>query len=555
MGSEDFYPEERPVRTVRGRRVLDRAARVTVEAFRRFVETTGHVTVAERTPSRADYPRVDPALLVPGSLVFQRAAAPVALDDHRAGGRMCPARTGGNPRVPDPRSTPVPSTPSRMWRTPTPPRTPLGPGARSRPRPSGSTRHAEGSKAPTTRGATSISGRAGDGEHLARRVSRPEPVRRRLRRNVAVAAFPPNGFGLYDMTGNVWEWTCDPFSGGESSGDGSRVTSSRADRTCPPRTTACATGPRRAKARRRTPRPRTSASAASSGPVPLARQADRDHQEPEVQERTDTDDEPLPARDGVRADGPHPRVEHRRPRGDEEADGGDDRESYASPSCLPKIQYATIHARGHNAKTKSRAARMRLPALGTRRLRRVRCGRGSWPKEVIVARCSPRSPRPSSSEAGDSGRDLRPARPQIVVAWGIDSRLSGHGPPPAPPDGAVLRVVVADDSYLVREALRHLLDTDPRVDLVATCEDGRRTGRDGRGASCPTWSSPTSACRRRATTEGIVFANRLRETHPEIGVVVVSQYADPRYGAGAAGQRLRSAAPTCSRTACATAST
>jgi DNA-binding NarL/FixJ family response regulator len=41
-----------------------------------------------------------------------------------------------------------------------------------------------------------------------------------------------------------------------------------------------------------------------------------------------------------------------------------------------------------------------------------------------------------------------------------------------PVDRDLPRVVIADDSYLVREALGHLLETDPRVDLVARCEDG-----------------------------------------------------------------------------------
>ena len=76
----------------------------------------------------------------------------------------------------------------------------------------------------------------------------------------------------------------------------------------------------------------------------------------------------------------------------------------------------------------------------------------------------------------------------------------------------------------------HLLDTDPRVDLVATCQDGLQLAETVEAEDCPMWSSPTSACRRPATTEGVAFANRLRESHPDIGVVVVSQYADPRYG-------------------------
>ena len=106
---------------------------------------------------------------------------------------------------------------------------------------------------------------------------------------------------------------------------------------------------------------------------------------------------------------------------------------------------------------------------------------------------------------------------------------SGSEPQPVPSDGPVLRVVIADDSYLVREALGHLLATDPRVDLVATCEDGTQLAATVE-ALLPDVVVTDIRMPPSGDDEGIVFANRLRETHPEIGVVVVSQYADPRYG-------------------------
>ena len=72
MGSDDHYPEERPVHevTVDGFWMDDHP--VTVAEFRRFVQATGHVTLAERAPDPADYPDARPDLLVPGSLVFHR---------------------------------------------------------------------------------------------------------------------------------------------------------------------------------------------------------------------------------------------------------------------------------------------------------------------------------------------------------------------------------------------------------------------------------------------------------------------------------------------------
>jgi DNA-binding NarL/FixJ family response regulator len=107
---------------------------------------------------------------------------------------------------------------------------------------------------------------------------------------------------------------------------------------------------------------------------------------------------------------------------------------------------------------------------------------------------------------------------------------SGGGEPqPVAPEEPLLRVVIADDSYLVREALAHLLDTDPRVDLVATCQDGDELAETV-AALEPDVVVTDIRMPPSGDDEGIRFANRLRDTHPGIGVVVVSQYADPRYG-------------------------
>ena len=81
MGSDDFYPEERPVRTVTVIGFWIDPGPVTVAEFRRFVDATGHVTVAERPPDPADFPGADPEALVPGSLVFSKPAGPVDLRD------------------------------------------------------------------------------------------------------------------------------------------------------------------------------------------------------------------------------------------------------------------------------------------------------------------------------------------------------------------------------------------------------------------------------------------------------------------------------------------
>jgi formylglycine-generating enzyme len=83
MGSEDFYPEERPVHEVSVDGFWMDEHPVTATEYRRFVTETKYVTVAERALHPEQYPDADPDLLVPGSLVFRNPTGPVNLDDHR----------------------------------------------------------------------------------------------------------------------------------------------------------------------------------------------------------------------------------------------------------------------------------------------------------------------------------------------------------------------------------------------------------------------------------------------------------------------------------------
>src|SRR5262245_66099563 len=63
MGSEEFYPEERPVREATVEGFWIDVHPVTVAEFRRFVKATGHLTWAERAPEQSDYPDADRELL------------------------------------------------------------------------------------------------------------------------------------------------------------------------------------------------------------------------------------------------------------------------------------------------------------------------------------------------------------------------------------------------------------------------------------------------------------------------------------------------------------
>jgi DNA-binding NarL/FixJ family response regulator len=92
----------------------------------------------------------------------------------------------------------------------------------------------------------------------------------------------------------------------------------------------------------------------------------------------------------------------------------------------------------------------------------------------------------------------------------------------------MLRVVLADDSYLVREALRRLLALAPDIQLVAVCSGAGEVlaavERELPDVVLSDIRMPPDHER-----EGLLVAAQLRETHPGIGVVLLSQYEDPTY--------------------------
>jgi DNA-binding NarL/FixJ family response regulator len=94
------------------------------------------------------------------------------------------------------------------------------------------------------------------------------------------------------------------------------------------------------------------------------------------------------------------------------------------------------------------------------------------------------------------------------------------------PSSVALRVVIADDSYLVREGLSHLLAASAELDVVAVCEDKysllEAIERESPDVVVTDIRMPPFRER-----EGVRVATQLHETHPEIGVVILSQYDDP----------------------------
>ncbi len=213
MGSDDFYPEERPVHRVAIDGFWMDDHPVTVAEFRRFVKATGYVTWAERPPDPADYPDADPDLLVPGSLVFQRAVGPVDFSDVRSWWTW---------------------TPGAQWRRPE------GPLSTVHGRELHPVTHVAyedalayadwaGKQLPTeaqweraARGG--LEGKVfcwGDefaprGRMMANTWQGPFPWQNLMldgyERTSPVRRFAPNGYGLFDMAGNVWEWTGDYFT-------------------------------------------------------------------------------------------------------------------------------------------------------------------------------------------------------------------------------------------------------------------------------------------------------------------------------------------------------
>jgi DNA-binding NarL/FixJ family response regulator len=91
-----------------------------------------------------------------------------------------------------------------------------------------------------------------------------------------------------------------------------------------------------------------------------------------------------------------------------------------------------------------------------------------------------------------------------------------------------LRLVLADDHYLVREGTRRLLETQADLEVVAACGD-LDSLLAAVEAELPDVVVTDIRMPPTGSDEGIRAADRLRETHPQIGVVVLSQYAEPRY--------------------------
>jgi DNA-binding NarL/FixJ family response regulator len=91
-----------------------------------------------------------------------------------------------------------------------------------------------------------------------------------------------------------------------------------------------------------------------------------------------------------------------------------------------------------------------------------------------------------------------------------------------------IRVALADDTLIVREGIEQLLDSQPDVEVVAACGD-LHSLTEAVESTTPDVVLTDIRMPPSNTDEGIQIAHQLRESHPNVGVVVLSQFADPSY--------------------------
>ena len=212
MGSNSFYREERPVRPASVDGFWIDTHPVTNAEFRKFVEATGYVTYSERPPNPAMYPDADPDLLVPGSLVFRKPDRPVNLRNNLAWWEYKPGADWRHPQGPESSlhgrdDHPVvhvayeDALAYAAWAgkdLPTEAEWEFAArgGLEGKAYPWGDASNPDGRfMANTWQGHFPYENSADDGYEGTSPVD----------------AFPANGYGLFDMVGNVWEWTSSPF--------------------------------------------------------------------------------------------------------------------------------------------------------------------------------------------------------------------------------------------------------------------------------------------------------------------------------------------------------